>query len=355
MQRNVALILAASGVVVLLLFAMSGKSPRTDVPASVAADFDCEAINGERRSCMGRLERAERELQKANSKSDSNCSTPPTGTSAPKSPQIFNSDRVGFPSRTHLWGQPPESCANEFDGCPYVYLDLGTNRGVQIRKVYEPWMFPGAPALPFFSQHFPRDGQTVCTLGVEPNPLLAPLLLDTQEYLWRTRGARARVLTNTGIGAVAEPAKVIVAFENDVSAAHAWWGAFVVPASDPRHGIPIEIAAASALFKAVASRNLTGAPLLEGRKPVVLVKLDIEGMECTLMDTFIAANDKSLCALDVYMVECHCGDACGPLGDRVTKFCPNIAWIWTDDETFGQQPLPTTGPPNQYHTNVCKK
>lgn len=31
-----------------------------------------------------------------------------------------------------------ESGKNELDGCYHVYLDIGTNVGIQIRKLYEP-------------------------------------------------------------------------------------------------------------------------------------------------------------------------------------------------------------------------
>ena len=56
--------------------------------------------------------------------------------------------------------------------CEHVYLDVGTNIGVQIRKLYEPTKYPHAGVEPIFAQHFgpaPRCG--VCTIGFEPNPV----------------------------------------------------------------------------------------------------------------------------------------------------------------------------------------
>ncbi|KAH3693858.1 hypothetical protein DPMN_081297 [Dreissena polymorpha] len=56
--------------------------------------------------------------------------------------------------------------------CKYVYLDLGSNKGVQIRKLYEPWLYPGAAIIPFFDTLFGKITQysrrgDVCSFGFE--------------------------------------------------------------------------------------------------------------------------------------------------------------------------------------------
>ena len=48
---------------------------------------------------------------------------------------------------------------NILDGCKHVYLDMGTNIGVQIRKLYEPHLFPNASVLPIFDKFFGRQGE----------------------------------------------------------------------------------------------------------------------------------------------------------------------------------------------------
>ena len=59
---------------------------------------------------------------------------------------------------------------NPLDGCLHVFIDLGSNRGVQIRKLYETHVFPLAPVLPlyqrFFGQHQERDLQEICSVRV---------------------------------------------------------------------------------------------------------------------------------------------------------------------------------------------
>ena len=43
---------------------------------------------------------------------------------------------------------------NFLDGCHHVYLDVGSNIGVQIRKLFEPERYPDAPIHSFFTQNF---------------------------------------------------------------------------------------------------------------------------------------------------------------------------------------------------------
>ena len=57
--------------------------------------------------------------------------------------------------------------------CQFVYLDLGSNKGVQIRKLFEPELYPGAAILSFFDKFFGERKQRrkdVCAFGFEANP-----------------------------------------------------------------------------------------------------------------------------------------------------------------------------------------
>lgn len=50
-----------------------------------------------------------------------------------------------------------------------IYLDVGTNVAVQIRKLYDPHKFPVATVLPVFDEYFGQDRRKVCAVGFEPN------------------------------------------------------------------------------------------------------------------------------------------------------------------------------------------
>ena len=57
---------------------------------------------------------------------------------------------------------------NPLDGCLHVFIDLGSNRGLQIRKLYEPNTFPLAPVLPLYQKYFgrpeDRNLQEICSV-----------------------------------------------------------------------------------------------------------------------------------------------------------------------------------------------
>ena len=57
-------------------------------------------------------------------------------------------------------------------GCCHVYLDVGSNVGVQVRKLFEPELYVGAPVLEVFDRVFGgRDERrrNTCALGLEGN------------------------------------------------------------------------------------------------------------------------------------------------------------------------------------------
>ena len=68
------------------------------------------------------------------------------------------------------------SRTNILDGCRFVYLDVGTNIGVQIRKLFEPELYPtqNVSIHQVFDTYFgsleQRTKAGVCAVGFEPNP-----------------------------------------------------------------------------------------------------------------------------------------------------------------------------------------
>ena len=73
---------------------------------------------------------------------------------------------------------------NFLDGCYHVYLDVGSNVGIQVRKLYEPEKYPNAQIHDLFNSNFGsiedrrlstsnlsgiKNFKTVCAVGFEPN------------------------------------------------------------------------------------------------------------------------------------------------------------------------------------------
>jgi len=96
-----------------------------------------------------------------------------------------------------------QTAASVFDhppwlqSCRKIYLDVGSNLGVQIRKLYTPEKYPNAPALKLFERHFgapserrqPGETSGLCALGMEPHPVLLPRLQKIAEA-FRLKGWR---------------------------------------------------------------------------------------------------------------------------------------------------------------------
>jgi hypothetical protein len=77
--------------------------------------------------------------------------------------------------------------------CKHIYLDLGTAIGVQIRKLYQPQLYPKATALEAFDEDFGTGPRcNVCTFGFEPNPEHSARL-DTVQAKLRAHGVGVHI------------------------------------------------------------------------------------------------------------------------------------------------------------------
>ena len=91
---------------------------------------------------------------------------------------------------------------NPLDGCLHIFIDLGSNRGLQIRKLYEPHTFPLAPILPLYEKYFgkpeDRNLQEICSVSFEPNSQHAAHLRKLSES-YSTCGINMLVM-QAGVG-----------------------------------------------------------------------------------------------------------------------------------------------------------
>ena len=91
---------------------------------------------------------------------------------------------------------------NPLDGCLHVFIDLGSNRGLQIRKLYEPHNFPLAPVLPLYEKYFgkveTRSLTELCSVSFEPNSKRAAHLRGMAEA-YATCGINMLVM-EAGVG-----------------------------------------------------------------------------------------------------------------------------------------------------------
>jgi hypothetical protein len=108
--------------------------------------------------------------------------------------------------------------------CDHLYLDIGTNTGVQLRKLYQPESFPNAPVLPLFNEEFGDTSRRnrVCAIGFEPNPNQNSHL-DNLQSIYRRAGFPVVIFTETAVSIVKGVSKFYFNGQNDLGASLLNW------------------------------------------------------------------------------------------------------------------------------------
>ena len=85
------------------------------------------------------------------------------------------------------------------DLCDHFYFDMGTNIGIQLRKLYEPQFYPKAVVKDQFELNFGRSSRRrVCAVGFEPNIHHTATLLAL-ERAYQAAGFPLVIFTETAI------------------------------------------------------------------------------------------------------------------------------------------------------------
>ncbi|KAL3918617.1 MAG: hypothetical protein SGPRY_005946 [Prymnesium sp.] len=169
------------------------------------------------------------------------------------------------------------------DGCRHVFLDVGSNRGVHIRFLSPPHLFPSSTYLSraFFSSSFGpafHSDPSVCAFAFEPNPSHAPRLERLSRAL-RAEGRRVEWFPLAAAGGGEGRGGVVTMYHHRGDAA----------ASDWRFGSkrvshrPINVSSLDLGEFVLTELTRRAVPRATGRRgerpPSIVMKLDIEGDE----------------------------------------------------------------------------
>ena len=126
------------------------------------------------------------------------------------------------------------------DGCYHVYLDVGSNIGVQVRKLYEPRQFPNAPIHKIFQEFFgPFEFRSkveksmkgadsfICSVGFEPNSHHSKYLKQIEANYRHCHGLNVKFFTETG----ASNKNGVTQFITDGSPENNEWGGQILKRS----------------------------------------------------------------------------------------------------------------------------
>ena len=184
----------------------------------------------------------------------------------------------------------------QFCHCTKVYLDVGSNIGVQVRKLFEPSKFPRAPVHRYFDQYFGQDRHDVCAIGFEPNPRHSHELRQIEEN-YRMMGYNVKFFTRTAV--VAEPDGVATFHLAPLADNYKAMGSSLIK------NARTENRAKGKESEAVRTLNLKRF-IQENISPnaTVVMKMDIEGAEFTVFPQLLMHG--ILCQyIDFAFVEWH--------------------------------------------------
>lgn len=251
--------------------------------------------------------------------------------------------------------------------CEAVYLDVGSNIGVQIRKLFEPQKYPGAPVHSLFTETFAStDRCRVCAIGVEPNPRHRNRLSQLQT---RLTAAGAGVLIFEAAAGNADGALTLQYGARKSSFEDAGASTLGIGRYRGRSEAVVRMIRLARLVRLVRAQldvtaGRAGTPPGQRAKNKILMKLDIEGSEWTVLTDLMESG--ALCAVDSVFVEYHDADfdrigaeaaplrraALRTMRDTVRSLhttvsaalgadssCPTRV-VKLDDETFVRDPAP---------------
>ena len=182
---------------------------------------------------------------------------------------------------------------NELDGCFHVYLDVGSNVGIQVRKLFEPKLYPNAQIISVFDSYFgPIDtngkrNNTVCAIGFEPNIHHTKALKDI-EQAHKSCGWRSQFYTETA----AAHDYGLISFLSDNDLNNLEWGGNII--ADQRNsqgtvsGTVKKMRLADYILERVMTRKIPESVNME--YPSVLMKVDIEGSELEVLIDMIVSG-----------------------------------------------------------------
>ena len=206
--------------------------------------------------------------------------------------------------------------------CTHLYVDAGTNAGVQLRKLYEPDRYPRAKVLPFFREAFGQSERSsfchVCSIGFEPSPDKRSRLSQLQRF-YRAAGAPMMIFH----AAASDTDGITMISGADLSAGSTLAGGVAKdadPSRSAQHAVRTQHAVRSIDLSRILLRahvhllNVSdGAGRRGRRQPVppherrgsyrILMKVDIEGAEFQVLPALM--RSLAFCTVGRVFIEWH--------------------------------------------------
>ena len=208
------------------------------------------------------------------------------------------------------------SRASILDGCYHVYLDVGSNIGIQVRKLFEPEKYSAAKALSIYDAVFGSinkrkkenhpNGKRICAVGFEPNPGHTKYLKEV-EASYNKCGYKVTFLTETAASQYEGEATF---YSDEDFGMLEWGGSILSPdvktnSKKPKNmsASKITVVRLSDFLKNDVGKRKFPVKIDEDDPPKVLMKMDIEGSEIDVIPDIIFTG--GLQYVNKLMIEWH--------------------------------------------------
>jgi hypothetical protein len=171
------------------------------------------------------------------------------------------------------------------DGCRHVYVDMGTNIGHQVRKLFQPELYAGNPTESIFRRHFGKHRDSVCAFGFEANPAHQHRLEQLEKSM-RGLGKRVHVFTSTAVSVICAN---VTFYQDPGASTNNEWGASLSTAtlSDKTNIVSVTVPAidmAVWMSNEVVQRYVPPGAMT----PAIVMKSDIENHDMVVLSHLMA-------------------------------------------------------------------
>lgn len=200
------------------------------------------------------------------------------------------------------------------DGCRYVYLDVGSNVGVQIRKLFEPELYPLAEVRPVFEEHFgtPTERASMlpdlCAVGWEPNPRHTKRLKEV-EQCYMSRGFNTHFFTETLVDTFDGMAPLFLNDDGDNGEKRNFWSASTFSSSKGSKAYNVTSMDLARFIREEVDNRCYPRGSSQLPPPFVIMKMDIEGSEYHVLPHMIVQG--GICPVNLVFAEFHDKDGKG--------------------------------------------
>ena len=185
-------------------------------------------------------------------------------------------------------------------GCKLLFLDVGSNRGTHIRKLFEPHLYKTAPYLKIFDGMFgsasfrsqPSSVTGLCAIGIEPNPKWDPRFTQI-EKAYQTKGWKVKWLRE-GVS----NRSTSITFWGDPDNKSTDFGFSSTHRKSKKKWIPVPVK--TRVFAELLEKIHLTIP--ESKK---LIKMDVEGSEYEVLEQMLEKQLLCKTRVDTLSIEWH--------------------------------------------------